>query len=202
MGRQGAWSGQAWSWRVALIFGFLRCHPSSWRSGSPGRTEKPGEWPPLLPTVVLMEALSGDHRRDYHENRLLRTCDLRAVCETLAGEAAALRAQVQTRRVAPAVDAIVIAVADQVGGGIVLSRDPSGPTRAGSTCAQPRPDRVGIEPLRRSARERTRSRPSVDGRIMSTRRGSSTRQASGAGAPSVVGQTMHTLERNEFGEPT
>lgn len=83
------------------------------------------EWPPLVPTVVLTEALTGDHRRDYHENRLLRTCDLRAVDEVLAREAAALRAQVQARRIPSAVDAIVVAVADQAEGGIVLSSDPS-----------------------------------------------------------------------------
>jgi predicted nucleic acid-binding protein len=83
-----------------------------------------GEWPPLVPTVVLAEALSGDHRRDYHENRLLRTCDIQAVDEALAREAAALRAEVQTRRTPSVVDAIVVALADQAGGGIVLSSDP------------------------------------------------------------------------------
>ena len=77
-----------------------------------------------MPTVVLTEALSGDHRRDYGQNRLLRTCDLRAVDEALAREAAALRARVQGRRIPSAVDAIVVAVADQAGGGIVLSSDP------------------------------------------------------------------------------
>lgn len=82
------------------------------------------EWPPLVPAVVLTETLSGDHRRDYRENRLLRTCDLRAVDEALAREAGALRAKVHARRTPSAVDAIVVAVADQVGGGIVLSSDP------------------------------------------------------------------------------
>jgi len=75
--------------------------------------------------MVLAEALSGDPRRDYHENRLLRTCELRAVDEALAREAAALRAQVRTRRTPSAVDAVVVAVADHVGGGTVLSSDPS-----------------------------------------------------------------------------
>lgn len=83
------------------------------------------EWPALVPTVVLAEALSGDHRRDYHENRLLRTCDIRIVDEDLARQAAALRAQVKARRIPSAVDAIVVAVADQAGGGIVLSSDAS-----------------------------------------------------------------------------
>lgn len=84
-----------------------------------------GEWPPLVPTVVLTEALSGDHRRDYHENRLLRTCDVRPVDEVLARQAASLRAQVQARRIPSATDAIVVAVADQAGGGTVLSSDPA-----------------------------------------------------------------------------
>jgi predicted nucleic acid-binding protein len=84
-----------------------------------------GEWPPLVPTVVLIEALSGDHRRDYHENRLLCTCDLHAVGEGLARQAGALRAQVQARRIPSAVDAIVVALADQAGGGVVLSSDSS-----------------------------------------------------------------------------
>jgi hypothetical protein len=83
-----------------------------------------GEWPPLVPTVALTEALSGDHRRDYHENRLLRTCDIKVVDETLAREGAVLRSQVHARRVPSAVDAVVVAAADQVGGGVVLSSDP------------------------------------------------------------------------------
>lgn len=84
-----------------------------------------GEWPPLVPTVVLTEALNGDHRCDYNENRLLRACDIQAVDEALAREAAALRAKIGPRRIPSVVDAIVIAVADWAGGGIVLSSDPS-----------------------------------------------------------------------------
>jgi predicted nucleic acid-binding protein len=82
-----------------------------------------GEWPPLVPTVVVTEALSGDHRRDYHENRLLRTCDVQSVNEDLSRQAAALRTLVRVRRIPSAVDAIVVATADQAGGGIVLSGD-------------------------------------------------------------------------------
>lgn len=33
-----------------------------------------GLWPAQVPTVVLTEALTGDHRRDFHVNRLLWTC--------------------------------------------------------------------------------------------------------------------------------
>ena len=84
-----------------------------------------GEWPALLPAVVLTECLTGDHRRDYHENGVLRTCDVKPVDEPLARSAALLRAQVVARRAPSAVDAIVVALADFVGGGTVLSSDPA-----------------------------------------------------------------------------
>ena len=29
-----------------------------------------GEWPAVIPAVVLTESLTGDHRHDYHENRV------------------------------------------------------------------------------------------------------------------------------------
>jgi len=83
------------------------------------------EWPALVPAVVLTEALTGDHRRDLVENRLLRTCDIRPVEQELARSAAALRTKVKARRAPSAVDAIVVALADEVGGGTVLSSDPS-----------------------------------------------------------------------------
>lgn len=83
-----------------------------------------GEWPAIIPSVVLTEALTGDHRRDYHENRLLRTCDVRPVGELVARAAAALRTRAGGRRPPSAVDAIVVAMADDAGGATVLSSDP------------------------------------------------------------------------------
>ncbi len=83
-----------------------------------------GEWPALVPAVVLAEALTGDHRRDFHENRLLRTCDIRAVDEELARDAAALRTAVGGTRTPSAVDAIVVALADRTGGGAIVTSDP------------------------------------------------------------------------------
>lgn len=83
-----------------------------------------GAWPAIVPSIVLTEALTGDHRRDYHENRLLRACDIWPVDELLARSAAALRSQVATRRRPSAVDAIVVAAADLAGGAVVLSSDP------------------------------------------------------------------------------
>ena len=83
-----------------------------------------GEWPAIVPSVVLTEALTSDHRRDYHGNRLLRTCDVRAVDEVVSRAAAALRSAVGAHRPPSAVDAIVVAMADDAGGATVLSSDP------------------------------------------------------------------------------
>jgi predicted nucleic acid-binding protein len=81
------------------------------------------EWPAVVPAVVLTEALTGDHRRDFHENRLLRTCDVRPVDELLAREAAALRFKAATGSRPSAADALVAAVADVLGGATVLTGD-------------------------------------------------------------------------------
>ena len=82
-----------------------------------------GHWPPLVPAVVLAEALTGDHRRDFHANRLLRLSEVVAIDELLAREAAALRARA-ARKKASAVDAIVIAAAARHRGCTVLTSDP------------------------------------------------------------------------------
>ncbi len=79
------------------------------------------EWPALVPAVVLAEALTGDHRRDFHQNRLLRTCEVLSTDETLARRGAALRAAVGGVRKPSAVDAIVVALADAAGGATVLT---------------------------------------------------------------------------------
>jgi predicted nucleic acid-binding protein len=84
-----------------------------------------GEWPAIAPSVILAEALTGDHRRDYLENRLLRACEITSVDELVARSAARLRAAARTRRTPSAVDAIVVAVADEAGGAVVLSSDPA-----------------------------------------------------------------------------
>jgi predicted nucleic acid-binding protein len=84
-----------------------------------------GEWPAVVPTVVLTESLTGNYRRGYHKNRVLRTCDVRPVDEPLARSAALLRAKQTARRAPSAVDAIVVALADLVGGATVLSSDPA-----------------------------------------------------------------------------
>jgi hypothetical protein len=79
-----------------------------------------GLWPPVVPSVVLVECLRGDAGRDAPTNALLRTCDLAAeLPERLARRAALLRARA---RRGSAVDAVVVAVAEP--GGTVLTSDP------------------------------------------------------------------------------
>ncbi len=81
--------------------------------------KKDGLWPPLVPSVVLVEALSGRQRTDTEVNRLLKTCDIvDEVPERLARRAGALRALAGH---GSAVDAVVVAMAEP--GGAVLGGD-------------------------------------------------------------------------------
>jgi hypothetical protein len=78
-----------------------------------------GLWPPLVPSVVLVECLTGKQRSDVNVNRFLKTCDIAEdVPERLARRAASLRTQAQR---SSAVDALVVAVAEP--GGDVMSGD-------------------------------------------------------------------------------
>lgn len=78
-----------------------------------------GLWPPMVPTVVLIECLTGEGSRDAMPNRFLRTCDVaESVPVPLARRAAWLRARART---GSAVDALVTAVAEP--GGTVLTGD-------------------------------------------------------------------------------
>lgn len=78
-----------------------------------------GWWPPLVPSVVLVEATSGRPARDANANRFLKTCDLISeVPEPIARRAAALRASAGR---GSAVDAIVVAFAEPFGA--VLTSD-------------------------------------------------------------------------------
>jgi hypothetical protein len=79
-----------------------------------------GLWPPVVPAVVLTEALRGDPRRDFLEERLLGMCDVEAVDEPVARRAAQLRTGAGR---GSAVDAIVVAFAEG-SGGVVLTQDP------------------------------------------------------------------------------
>lgn len=95
-----------------------------------------GLWPAQVPSVVLAEALTGDHRRDFHVNRLLRTCQVRDVTEPRAREAARLRTATGRAGSISAVDAVVVALASEHGESIVLTSDPKD-LRALAACAGP-----------------------------------------------------------------
>jgi hypothetical protein len=78
-----------------------------------------GLWPPVVPSVVLIECLTGEGSRDAAVHRFLRTCDVaESVPVPLARRAARLRARART---GSAVDALVTAVAEP--GGTVLTGD-------------------------------------------------------------------------------
>ncbi len=83
-----------------------------------------GQWPPQIPSVVLTEALTGDHRRDFHVNRLVAMCQVRDVSERLARDAAALRTRTGRAARISATDAIVAAFAVGTPDPIVLTSDP------------------------------------------------------------------------------
>ena len=78
-----------------------------------------GLWPPLVPSVVLVECLQGHAGRDAPANRFLKMCDVaQEIPELLARRAALLRRQA---RRGSAVDALVVALAEP--DGIVLTGD-------------------------------------------------------------------------------
>lgn len=78
-----------------------------------------GLWPPVVPSMVLIECLTGEGPRDAAHNRFLRTCDVAdSVPVPLARRAAWLRARART---GSAVGALVTAAADP--GGSVLTGD-------------------------------------------------------------------------------
>lgn len=77
-------------------------------------------WPPVVPSVVLVECLQGHPARDALTNRFLKTCDIvEEIPEPLARRAALLRRQAHR---GSAVDALVVALAEP--GGTVLTSDP------------------------------------------------------------------------------
>jgi hypothetical protein len=78
-----------------------------------------GAWPPLVPSVVLVESTTGRQRNDAAVNRLLETCDVREdLPASLARRAGELR---HLAKRGSAVDAVVVASAEP--GGVVLSGD-------------------------------------------------------------------------------
>lgn len=79
-----------------------------------------GLWPPVVPSVVLVECLQGHAGRDAAENKFLKACDIvEEIGEPLARRAAFLR---RHARLGSAVDALVVAIAEP--DGTVLTSDP------------------------------------------------------------------------------
>ncbi len=83
-----------------------------------------GLWPPVVPSVVLTEALTGDHRRDHATNHVLQRCLVRTVDESTARDAAKLRSATGRASTVSAVDAVVAAMAIGLADPIVLTSDP------------------------------------------------------------------------------
>ncbi len=78
-----------------------------------------GLWPPIVPTMVLVESLQGDPARDANANRILKTCIIQSeVTPAIARRAAELRRRART---GSPVDALVVALAEP--GGTVLTGD-------------------------------------------------------------------------------
>ncbi|NNF56485.1 MAG: hypothetical protein HKN03_18820 [Acidimicrobiales bacterium] len=78
-----------------------------------------GLWPPIVPTMVLVESLHGNSSRDANTHRFLKTCIIEStVSEALARRAAELR---RLSGAGSAVDALVVALAEP--GGTVLTGD-------------------------------------------------------------------------------
>lgn len=81
--------------------------------------KRQGLWPPIVPSVVLVECLTGKPDRDALANLLLKTCDVEVqLLQSRARRAAHLRG---LARRGSAVDAVVVATAEP--GGTVLSGD-------------------------------------------------------------------------------
>ncbi len=78
-----------------------------------------GLWPPVVPTMVLVESLQGHAGRDANANRFLKTV---ITDESVVVEVARRAAELRRRsRHGSAVDALVVAVAEP--NGIVLTGD-------------------------------------------------------------------------------
>jgi predicted nucleic acid-binding protein len=96
-----------------------------------------GLWPAQIPVVVLAEALTADPRKDFHANRLLRSCQIRDVDEPQAREAARLRTATGRAAKISAVDALVAAFASSRSDPVVLTSDPKDLTALAEHASRP-----------------------------------------------------------------
>jgi hypothetical protein len=80
-----------------------------------------GLWPPVVPSIVLVECLQGHAGRDALANSFLKTCDIvEVIPESLARRAALLR---RKARRGSAIDALVVAFAEPVGTALTSDLD-------------------------------------------------------------------------------
>lgn len=84
-----------------------------------GALQDAGLWPPVVPSVVLVESTSGSARTDTNINRFLKTCEVDSiVSEPTARRAGQLRSRAGR---GSAIDALVVAIAEP--GSTVLCSD-------------------------------------------------------------------------------
>ncbi len=84
-----------------------------------GALKAQGLWPPVVLTMVLVESLQGDPRRDANTHRFLKMCIIEP---TVSGLRARRAAELRRRaRAGSAVDALVVAIAEP--GQTVLTGD-------------------------------------------------------------------------------
>ncbi len=93
-------------------------------------------WPPVVPTMVLVESLHGNAQHDANTHRFLKMC----LVDTAVGELRARRAAEMRRRAraGSAVDALVVTIAEP--GGTVLTGD-----RSDMEALATHADRVSVE---------------------------------------------------------
>jgi predicted nucleic acid-binding protein len=75
----------------------------------------------VVPTPVIAESTTGDGPRDAGVNLVVKGCRVEPTTEAIARRAAALR--YKARRADATIDALVVATAELVGGGVLLTRD-------------------------------------------------------------------------------
>ncbi|MGH8897767.1 MAG: PIN domain-containing protein [Egibacteraceae bacterium] len=75
----------------------------------------------VLPAVAIAESTTGEGTRDARVNLVIRGCQVASTTELIARRAGALR--YRARRPDATVDAIVVATAELVGGGALLTFD-------------------------------------------------------------------------------
>ena len=82
------------------------------------------QFSPEIPSVALVECLTGDHRQDHATNRVLALCMVREVDAPLARRAARLRGGTGRAGEISAADAVVVALAETVADAVILTSDP------------------------------------------------------------------------------